>query len=290
MSYAAQLRPSPPTPPTPKRSRALMEEVPKADLSVYRKTMQETGLEEAEETAAKLSQVRVSANSLGARFGKMLRRDLPEGEPSSGVPDYYQGQDIDTSVDSKDAQEEMSKQALGAKVSYPTSNVEMYDDPDEMSEVEILARTIEAEAGIESYKGKIAVGAVIANRAAAGNFGNDIRGVILKEGQFSAWNSWTGYAEGEQGKNMLGAEMRPSKDSYKAANAILSGNYKDATKGATHYLNESVRKPDWLDDMKSRERGTVKIGSHLFGNADNNKSYDGLAWIKSNKVDKEGES
>ena len=133
MSYAAQLRPSPPTPPTPKRSRALMEEVPKADLSVYRKTMQETGLEEAEETAAKLSQVRVSANSLGARFGKMLRRDLPEGEPSSGVPDYYQGQDIDTSVDSKDAQEEMSKQALGAKVSYPTSNVEMYDDPDEMS-------------------------------------------------------------------------------------------------------------------------------------------------------------
>ena len=129
MSYAAQLRPSPPTPPTPKRSRALMEEVPKADLSVYRKTMQETGLEEAEETAAKLATLRTSANTLGAKFGGMLRRDLSEKEPSPKAPDYYQGQDIDTSVDSKDDQEKMSKQALGTKVSYPTSNIEIDDDP-----------------------------------------------------------------------------------------------------------------------------------------------------------------
>ena len=80
MSYAAQLRPRPPTAPTPKRSEALGMRPKKADLDVYKKTMRETGLEEAEETAAKLATLRTSANTLGAKFGGMLRKDLPTPE------------------------------------------------------------------------------------------------------------------------------------------------------------------------------------------------------------------
>jgi len=157
---------------------------------------------------------------------------------------------------------------------------QVFEDPNDMSDLEILARTIHAEAGGESYEGKIAVGAVIANRAAAERFGDGIKGVILKKGQFSPWNSWTGYAKGEQGKEML--ELRASKDSYKAANDILTSNYTDKTDGATHYLNPDVSTPFWLDDMKNRKRGTVKIGDHLFGNADNNKKYNGKNWISEN--------
>lgn len=149
----------------------------------------------------------------------------------------------------------------------------------EMSEMEILARTIEAEAATENYTGKIGVGATIANRAASGKYGNGIKGVILKKGQFSPWNSYTGYAKGEQGKDML--NLKPSDDSYKAAAAILAGDYQDPTDGATHYVNESISKPDWLDEMKNQKRGTKKIGRHLFGNADSNKTYDGKDWITS---------
>ena len=148
----------------------------------------------------------------------------------------------------------------------------------EMSEMEILARTIEAEAATENYTGKIGVGATIANRAASGKYGDGIKGVILKKGQFSPWNSYTGYAKGEQGKDML--NLKPSDDSYKAAAAIIAGDYQDPTGGATHYVNESISKPDWLDKMKNQKRGTKKIGRHLFGNADSNKTYDGKDWIK----------
>lgn len=152
----------------------------------------------------------------------------------------------------------------------------VYESPDEMSDVEILARTIEAEARGESYKGKIAVGATIANRAAAGSYGEDIKGVILQEGQFSPWNSYTGYAKGEQGKDMM--KLKPSKDSYEAAMSILAGKYEDPTGGATHYVNEAVSQPDWLDAMKGRQRGTKKIGRHTFGNADSETTYDGKRW------------
>jgi spore germination cell wall hydrolase CwlJ-like protein len=157
----------------------------------------------------------------------------------------------------------------------------VYTSPKQMSEREILARTIQAESGGESYDGKVAVGAVIANRAASGRFGKGIDGVILKEAQFSPWNSWTGGAGGQQGKDMM--NIKVSNDSYKAADAILSGNYTDKTGGATHYLNPKVSKPKWLSGMKGMKRGTVQIGNHLFGNADNNKTYDGKSWLTDRK-------
>ena len=157
----------------------------------------------------------------------------------------------------------------------------VYTSPKQMSEREILARTIQAEASGEAYDGKVAVGAVIANRAASGRFGKGIDGVILKRGQFSPWNSWTGYAGGSQGKDMM--NIKVSKDSYKAADSIIGGTYVDKTGGATHYVNTKVSKPKWLSAMKGRKRGTVQLGNHLFGNADNNKTYDGKSWLTDRK-------
>lgn len=141
-----------------------------------------------------------------------------------------------------------------------------YETADDMSELEILARTIEAEASGESKKGKLAVGAVIANRADQNRFGNDIRSVILFPSQFSPWNTYTDSEGGEQGKDMLGEKMKPSKDSYDAAKKILSGDYVDPTFGASHFVNPKISKPDWYDGFK--DNGTTKIGKHEFGDAD----------------------
>lgn len=212
----------------------------------------------------------------------------------NGAIEYFEGADEvateeSTNIqaqrirDSADMQFEMPPKQ-GGLMSRPAPELEMdipeykvYNSPNEMSDLEILARTIEAEAGVEGYDGKVAVGATIANRAASGRFGKGIKGVILKKGQFSPWNSYTGYAKGEQGKDML--RLKPSEDAYAAAQAILSGDYEDPTGGATHYVNPKVSTPDWLDDMIGRQRGTVQIGQHLFGNADNNQTYDGKTWI-----------
>jgi len=147
-----------------------------------------------------------------------------------------------------------------------TTGDDTYVSADYMSELEILARTIEAEAGGESKKGKLAVGAVIKNRADQNRFGTDIRSVILFPSQFSPWNKYTSSQGGKQGKDMLGEKMKPSKDSYDAAKKILSGNYVDPTFGASHFVNPKISKPSWYKGFK--ENGTTKIGKHEFGDAD----------------------
>lgn len=130
---------------------------------------------------------------------------------------------------------------------------------------ELLARTLQAEAGNQGFGGMLAAGSVIANRVGSGGYGGSLRDVILKPGQFSAWNSLTGYAGGEQGQDM--GNMRPSQDAYKAADAILSGNYKDPTGGATHYFNPDISQPEWGQSGQWK-----RIGDHVFGSADAGRS------------------
>lgn len=126
-----------------------------------------------------------------------------------------------------------------------------------LSNEEILARTLEAEAGNQGLGGMIAVGAVIANRTGGGQ---SIRDTILKPGQFSAWNSVTGYANGLQGQDMQA--IRPSQNAYAAARSVLSGNFVDPTNGATHYYNPDLANPSW----GAAGGGTWQtIGNHVFG-------------------------
>ena len=106
----------------------------------------------------------------------------------------------------------------------------------------------------------MAVGSVIMNRVGSGQ---SLRDIILAPGQFSAWNSVTGYAGGEQGQDM--EAIKPGEDAYAAADAILSGNYADVTGGATHYYNPDISQPKW---GASAGGDWTKIGAHLFGKAD----------------------
>lgn len=150
----------------------------------------------------------------------------------------------------------------------PDVSADTYTSPDTMSDLEILARTIEKEAGGESKKGKLAVGATIANRVKAQSWmGKNLKEVILMPGQFSPWNSYTNYEDGEQGKEMLGVSAKPSEESYEAAKKILSGDYEDPTSGATHFVNPKISKPWWY--KKFTDNDPLKIGNHQFGSPDN---------------------
>lgn len=128
------------------------------------------------------------------------------------------------------------------------------------SDRDLLAKTIQAEAGNQGAKGMMAVGNVIMNRLGKGGSLSD---VILAPGQFSPWNSVTGYAGGAQGQDM--AKVRPSEQAYKTADMLLSGGYEDITGGATHFYNPSISNPAWGRDKAGGDWQT--IGSHIFGKA-----------------------
>ena len=132
---------------------------------------------------------------------------------------------------------------------------------------ELLARALEAEAGNQGIEGMLAAGSVIMNRTRTPGYGGDLQGVILKPGQFSAFNSVTGYAGGEQGKDI--DNIRVSDNAYQVADALLSGDYKDPTGGATHFYNPRISNPSWGEDAGGN---WMKIGDHVFGRADAGKS------------------
>lgn len=77
-----------------------------------------------------------------------------------------------------------------------------------------LAATIQAEAGGESYTGKLAVGSVIMNRVKSSAFPNSIVGVITQNMQFASYRS---------GKVDLIRSNGPNSTCVQAAQEVLSG-------------------------------------------------------------------
>lgn len=134
---------------------------------------------------------------------------------------------------------------------------------DKLNDRELLARLLQAEAGSEGPLGMLAVGSVIRNRANARGYGDTIRDVMMKPGQFSPLNSITGYAGGEQGVDF--DRIKASDTAYAVADMILSGKYDDPTGGATHFYNPDISTPSW-----GRESGGnwMTLGRHIFGKAD----------------------
>jgi hypothetical protein len=126
---------------------------------------------------------------------------------------------------------------------------------------ELLARILTAEAGNQGPIGMTAAGNVIMNRANTTGYGDGVRGVIMKPGQFSPMNSVTGYARGEQGQNI--DALRPSETAYMVADSLLQGTAGDITGGATHFFNPDISNPSW-----AQGKDFTRIGDHVFGQAD----------------------
>lgn len=112
-------------------------------------------------------------------------------------------------------------------------------------ELDLLARIIYAEARGESYKGQVAVAAVVLNRLSSDQFPDTLKGVIEQSGAFTAVD------DGQY-------EMKPNATAYKAALDALKGN--DPTQGALYYFNPKTATSDWIWSRKQ----TVQIGNHIF--------------------------
>ncbi|MBD3918464.1 cell wall hydrolase [Paenibacillus sp. PR3] len=112
-------------------------------------------------------------------------------------------------------------------------------------ELDLLARIIYAEARGESYKGQVAVGAVVMNRVQASGFPNTVRDVILQSGAFTAVD------DGQ-------FNLTPDSTAYQAATDAVRG--VDPTGNALYYFNPNTATSSWIWSRKQ----TVKIGNHIF--------------------------
>lgn len=112
-------------------------------------------------------------------------------------------------------------------------------------EIALLAQVIEGEAADEPYLGKVAVGAVIANRTKSASFPHTISGVIFQDFAFESISNGQAY--------------RPvTSESIEAAQAALAGY--DPTGGALFFWNPYKPVSPWIWSRPI----ITQIGNHVF--------------------------
>jgi N-acetylmuramoyl-L-alanine amidase len=109
----------------------------------------------------------------------------------------------------------------------------------------LLARCVYGESRGESYKGQVAVAAVILNRVKSSKFPNSISGVIYQPGAFSV------VSDGQ-------INLSPNDTAVKAAKDAMNGY--DPTGGCLYYYNPAKTSNQWI---RSRPIVTT-IGAHVF--------------------------
>lgn len=113
------------------------------------------------------------------------------------------------------------------------------------SNIYLLAQCINGEARGESYKGQVAVGAVILNRVKSSKFPNTIAGVIYQQGAFDA------VSDGQ-------INQTPSDSCLKAARDAMNGY--DPTGGCLYYYNPATTTNKWMLSKPV----SLRIGNHVF--------------------------
>lgn len=114
-------------------------------------------------------------------------------------------------------------------------------------EMEIMAKIIYSEARGESYKGQVAVGAVVMNRIQSDEFPNTIQGVVFQK------NAFTAVMDGQYG-------MEPNRTAYMAALDAVRG--WDPTGNSHYYFNPKTATSKWIWTRTP----TLQIGRHTFAN------------------------
>ena len=109
----------------------------------------------------------------------------------------------------------------------------------------LLSRLVYAEARGESYKGQVAVAAVVLNRVDSASFPNTISGVIFQSGAFTCVSNGS-------------INNTPDSTAIRAALDALNG--WDPTGGCLYYYNPNATSDQWI---RTRTIKTV-IGNHSF--------------------------
>lgn len=113
------------------------------------------------------------------------------------------------------------------------------------SNLNLLSKLVYGEARGESYKGQVAVAAVVLNRVKSSSFPNTIAGVIYQSGAFTA------VSDGQ-------INLTPDTTARKAAQDAING--WDPTYGCIYYFNPNTATSSWI---WSRPQ-VIKIGKHIF--------------------------
>ena len=109
----------------------------------------------------------------------------------------------------------------------------------------LLSRLVYAEARGETYKGQVAVAAVVLNRVASASFPNTVSGVIFQSGAFSCVSN---------------GQINNTPDSTAIRAALDALNGWDPTGGCLYYYNPRATDDKWI---RTRTVKTV-IGNHSF--------------------------
>lgn len=138
---------------------------------------------------------------------------------------------------------------VGQKLVIPVSNLISKTPSNGVtaSEMELMARVVQAEAGGEPYTGQVAVAAVILNRVESPQFPNSINGVIYEPYAFEVVSNgmiWSRY---------------PGDTAFQATKDAVNGY--DPTYGALYFWNPAtVSGSNWVWTRQQ----TTQIGNHVF--------------------------
>ena len=113
------------------------------------------------------------------------------------------------------------------------------------SNLNLLSRLVYSEARGETYRGQVAVAAVVLNRVKSSSFPNTISGVIYQAGAFDA------VSDGQ-------INLTSDATARKAAQDALNG--WDPSYGAIYYFNPNTATSKWIWSRPL----TVVIGKHRF--------------------------
>ena len=116
------------------------------------------------------------------------------------------------------------------------------------AEKRLLAKAVYGEACGESFKGQVAVAAVILNRTEHAAFPDSIRGVIYQE------NAFTAVSDGQ-------IHLEPDAKAVRAVELAIQG--EDPTHGAVYYYNPEIATSEWMEKKASNSK-KMRIGEHVF--------------------------
>ncbi|MBA4601521.1 cell wall hydrolase [Thermoactinomyces mirandus] len=116
------------------------------------------------------------------------------------------------------------------------------------SEKRLLAKAVYSEARGESFRGQVAVAAVILNRIDHADFPDSVHGVVYQE------NAFTAVEDGQ-------IHLVPDREAVKAVEKAIQG--ADPTYGAVYYYNPEIATSDWMKE-KAVKSAKTRIGKHVF--------------------------
>ncbi|MGN0173687.1 MAG: spore cortex-lytic enzyme [Acutalibacteraceae bacterium] len=189
----------------------------------------------------------VALSKYGSRGEEVreIQRRLKKWDYYSGSIDGIYGSETKAAVIKFQKKNGLTADGIAGKNTLAKMGIYGKSNSSSNSDLNLLAKVISAEARGESYRGQVAVGAVILNRVSHSSFPDSISGVVYQSGAFSCMY------DGQ-------INTATTDSAYKAAQDALNG--WDPSGGAIYYYNPKTAKSSWI-----RNRPVIlTIGNHVF--------------------------